>query len=685
MSYTSYAIIFKFSLSNISMPNSTDLRNSTYSHVQRSINNALNKLLNELNAETIKPHSSHLTSSGNRIKGNMEYWFQNNDTRFPIGYFRELQRQKVSSTTFPPTTKNKGMVMPASSSMILGSAVVYSKVIFKSSSPEPSERLVLSAVNSLLNSRLTNITDPLKVLNTTYKKMSYTSYAIIFKFSLSNISMPNSTDLRNSTYSHVQRSINNALNKLLNELNAETIKPHSSHLTSSANRIKGNMEYRFQNDDTRIPISYFRELQRQNDSSTTFPPTTKSKGIVMPASSSMILGSAVVYSKVIFKSSSPEPSERLVLSAVNSLLNSRLTNITDPLKVLNTAYEKLSLTSYAIIFKFSLSNISMPNSTDLRNSTYSHVQRSINNAVNTLLNEPNAEPIEPYISNLTSSANQVIGKMEYQFQNGDTRTPVSYFIELMTQKSMRTTTLSVTNTPLQSTTTSTLFGIVLIYIRVVFKNFTYVPSEAQVLAVANAQLDSSIRTNQIPIQNITYQEMDSNSFTISFEFKISNVTMAMNNEQRNETYDLIDHTVNDLMNKILNIPEGAPFVFPQTNYIDNNTLIVATAEYIYARDDIKSPSGFIARVLSLGSTTTPATTAMHFPTVHNTINPGNSTSIEGTWWVLAIVIPCVIAIIFIPCLILLCCLLCGWCADLRRRYSRRRSHSIQYISRNGLF
>ena len=38
-------------------------------------------------------------------------------------------------------------------------------------------------------------------------------------------------------------------------------------------------------------------------------------------------------------------------------------------------------TSYALLFTFSLSNISMPESADFRNNTYAQVQNSINKAV----------------------------------------------------------------------------------------------------------------------------------------------------------------------------------------------------------------------------------------------------------------------------------------------------------------
>jgi len=50
-----------------------------------------------------------------------------------------------------------------------GSAVVTSKLLFNSSSPVPSETLVLSALNSLLTSRQSQLNESVKILNFTYQ------------------------------------------------------------------------------------------------------------------------------------------------------------------------------------------------------------------------------------------------------------------------------------------------------------------------------------------------------------------------------------------------------------------------------------------------------------------------------------------------------------------------------------
>ena len=128
-------------------------------------------------------------------------------------------------------------------------------------------------------------------------------------------------------------------------------------------------------------------------------------------------GSAVVTSKLLFNSSSPVPSEALVLSPINTLLNSRESQLNESVKVVNVTYEskchsirlysfwmgirqtimngklwpknllkfsfhtEISETSYAVVFTFNLVNISMPEDPERRNNTYLQVEDVVNNAV----------------------------------------------------------------------------------------------------------------------------------------------------------------------------------------------------------------------------------------------------------------------------------------------------------------
>ncbi|KAL7889604.1 hypothetical protein AOLI_G00018620 [Acnodon oligacanthus] len=748
ISETSYAVTFTISISNISMPETTVLINDTNIQVKNSVNIALNTLLNEPSADLFEPQSSDFRILANQVEGNMEYSFQERDTKTPISFLNELKTQSVSTTTVSPMTTSTLTVMSAATpSKISTSAVVYSKLVFNSSSPVPSESLVLNATKTLLNSRRANLSDSTQVLNVTYYKISETSYAVTFTISISNISMPETTVLINDTNIQVKNSVNIALNTLLNEPSADLFEPQSSDFRILANQVEGNMEYSFQERDTKTPISFLNELKTQSVSTTTVSPMTTSTLTVMSAATpSKISTSAVVYSKLVFNSSSPVPSESLVLNATKTLLNSRRANLSDSTQVLNVTYYKISETSYAVTFTISISNISMPETTVLINDTNIQVKNSVNIALNTLLNEPSADLFEPQSSDFRILANQVEGNMEYSFQERDTKTPISFLNELKTQSVSTTTvspmttstltvmsaatpskistsavvysklvfnssspvpseslvlnatetpisflnefktqsgdtstmppigstvqqsitvltpeilttlvlekttstimdittpaTLDITTIPHQQITTSptleimtavpnleittalpqhitaapTLMGTVLIYIRLVFKNLTTLPSEAEVLNAANALLDSSVRmkrdvstqklNNPVSIQNVTYQKTSSNSYTISFAFKISNVNISKSIELRNETYDAIQKTINGLLNKILNDPNATPFVFQRANYTGNDTVIQADAEYVFVEGDIKAPSGFLKEILNIPETTT---------------------------------------------------------------------------------
>ncbi|GAA6101463.1 uncharacterized protein LOC125141059 [Tachysurus ichikawai] len=132
------------------MSQNPELWNDTYNQVESISNNILNTLLNEPAAEPFEPQSSFFTSSGNQVNGNMRYDFQDGDTKIPASFLNELK---------------------AESTPISGSAVVQTTMFFNSSSPVPSESLVLSVIRTLLSARLTNLTDSVKVLNYTYESM----------------------------------------------------------------------------------------------------------------------------------------------------------------------------------------------------------------------------------------------------------------------------------------------------------------------------------------------------------------------------------------------------------------------------------------------------------------------------------------------------------------------------------
>ncbi|XP_053357533.1 uncharacterized protein LOC128528605 [Clarias gariepinus] len=334
------------------------------------------------------------------------------------------------------------------------------------------------------------------------------------------------------------------------------------------------MDYYFQDGDAKTPAAFLKEL-------------------------APVSGSSLVQAKMVFNSSFPVPSESFVLRSIQSLQRNQLTNQTDSVKILNVTYEKISNTSYAVTFTFNISNISMPKNPDLKNKTFNQVEIIINNALNALLNKPGAEQFKPNSFNFMSSENQIIGHMEYYFQDIGTTTPEAFLNEI-----------------------APILGNVMIKIRLVFKNLSKIPSKTDVLNAANTLLDTKIRRTRdlttqklnepVSISDVLYEIIDNSSYSISFEFQISNVTVSKDLQLRNETYDLIQNTINTLLNTILNAKDAPPFVFPRANYTFNSTMIIADSEYIFVEGVSQwTSSGFLSAILNinvLSTTAFPAST-----------------------------------------------------------------------------
>ncbi|XP_014033116.2 cell wall protein DAN4-like [Salmo salar] len=267
----------------------------------------------------------------------------------------------------------------------------------------------------------------------------------------------------------------------------------------------------------------------------------------------------------------------------------------------------------------------------------------------------------------------------------------------MTTTPTSTTTIvlpTFTSTSMASVTSTTRFGTVMVFVRLVFQLNTPVPTEEDVLGVINKQLSRQLniqRNTQTTFQNATYIKLTHTSFAIDLGFKITNVTMDSRRDRltfTSETYNKIQDSINSLLNDILSKPDGKQFVFPNANFTIVGTQIRADMMYVYKEEDINFPSAFLEEVLKvsglLTTTVTPTTTSTTpLPTLLLTTT-FNTTSDGGfPGWALAIIIPCGIAIILVPLWILLCCLLCGCCAAVRRRWHRRRSYNVQYTTRNG--
>ncbi|XP_065121425.2 uncharacterized protein [Paramisgurnus dabryanus] len=503
ISDTSYAVFFTFALSKFSMPEDPEFRNNTYQQVQDMINEALNTLLNDPSSKKFEPSSSNFTSTSDKIHGNMDYTFQDGAEIQPVSFLNELRKLMGLSTTTTPLTTSSFSV--TSFQPIPGSTEVTSKLVFNSSSPVPGEALVLSAINILLESRVSQLKETVKLVNVSYEKISDTSYAVFFTFALSNISMPEDPEFRNNTYQQVQDMINQALNTLLNDPSSKKLEPSSSNFTSTSDQIHGNMDYTFQDGAEIQPVSFLNELRKLMGLSTTTTPLTTSSFSV--TSFQPISGSAEVTSKLVFNSSSPVPSEALVLSAINILLDSRVSQLKETVKLMNVSYEKISDTSYAVFFTFTLSNISMPEDPELKNNTFKQVQDMINNVLNTLLNDPSSKKFEPSSSNFTSTSDKIHGNMDYTFQDGAEIQPVSFLNELRKLMGLSTTTTPLTTSSFSVTSFQPISGSAEVTSKVVFNSSSPVPSEALVLSAINILLASRVSQlkETVKLMNVSYE------------------------------------------------------------------------------------------------------------------------------------------------------------------------------------
>ncbi|XP_016088966.1 uncharacterized protein [Sinocyclocheilus grahami] len=850
ISETSYAVFFTFHVVNISMPEDPDLRGDTYQQVKDIINDALNTLLNEPGKIVFEPKSSNFTSSSNQIDGRMDYTFQDGDAIQPVSFLNEL-RLPTTTTVLPETTTGF-TVTP--SNLIPGSAVVTSKLVFNSSSPVPSEALVLSAINTLRNSRESQLSESVQVVNVTYEKVSESSYAVILKFYMSGLSMPRDSGLRNNIYLQVQDTINKALNTLLNEPSSPALQPISSNFKSTFNQIEGSMEYNFQDADVIKPVKFLQALSSLtvlttastltssitspqtllgkayinirlvfhtlgpipskdyiiNLASSTLNPRYRTKVVAPPTqgtslvdigytklnetsyaltfgfeitnismsekrelrnetytsikstinkllvdilkdpsasqfdlqhiafdgnstvilasvqyvfsesdlsinsafvkemfkakevlttastltssitSPQTLLGKAYINIRLVFHTLGPIPSKDYIINLASSTLNPRYrTKVDAPptqgTSLVDIGYTKLNETSYALTFEFEITNISMSEKRELRNETYTSIKSTINKLLVDILKDPSASQFDLQHIAFDGNSTVILASVQYVFSESDLSINSPFVKEMFKAKEDLTTASTLTI----STSPPNVLGKVIIYISLVFKTRGTIPSESNVVNVANTllsgmklrmkrSLTTKDLTKLVNFVNVTYTKIDDNSFSLNFGFEISNVSMSERVEFRNETFTVIQDYINTFVSKILNKTTTTYFNFNQINFKGNSSVIEANVQYVFTDSDIDS-FGLVSAFLGLTTTATPTT---YYPTVLTSTILNNSTNVA---WIVAIIVPCAIVIGLVPCWILLCCLLCGCCAAIRKRWHRRRSYNVQYTTRNSIF
>ncbi|XP_043089850.1 uncharacterized threonine-rich GPI-anchored glycoprotein PJ4664.02 isoform X2 [Puntigrus tetrazona] len=610
ISETSYAVVFEIRVVNISMPVDQVLRNNTYQEVQKIIVTTLNTLLNEPGSPPLEPKFSNFTSATNQIDGKIGYNFNGGDAMQPVSFLNEL-RVSTTTTVLPETTTSFFVTSP---NLMSGSAVVIARLVFNSSSPVPSEDLVLRAINTLRNSRESKLNESVKVVNVTYEKISETSYAVVFEIRVVNISMPVDQVLRNNTYQEVQKIIVTTLNTLLNEPGSPPLEPKFSNFTSATNQIDGKIGYNFNGGDAMQPVSFLNEL-RVSTTTTVLPETTTSFFVTSP---NLMSGSAVVIARLVFNSSSPVPSEDLVLRAINTLRNSRESKLNESVKVVNVTYEKISETSYAVVFEIRVVNISMPVDQVLRNNTYQEVQKIIVTTLNTLLNEPGSPPLEPKFSNFTSATNQIDGKIGYNFNGGDAMQPVSFLNEL--RVSTTTTVLPETTTSFFVTSPNLMSGSAVVIARLVFNSSSPVPSEDLVLRAINTLRNSreSKLNESVKVVNVTYEKISETSYAVVFEIRVVNISMPVDQVLRNNTYQEVQKIIVTTLNTLLNEPGSPPLEPKFSNFTSATNQIDGKIGYNFNGGDAMQPVSFLNELrVSTTTTVLPETTTSFFVTSPN--------------------------------------------------------------------
>nr|XP_023701171.1 uncharacterized protein LOC111861086 [Paramormyrops kingsleyae] len=320
--------------------------------------------------------------------------------------------------------------------------------------------------------------------------------------------------------------------------------------------------------------------------------------------------------------------------------------------------------------------------------------------LNAILNNPAANHVNFPRALYTSLQNEslILVDFKYVFQEGDIKNPSSLLSEILklcgpsiTNSTMATTLPSPTTTMTNVTTAPTTLGSALIFIRLVFITPTLAPSQSDILSIVDKFLSPRLKfaskspRDPVSIQNAVFEPISSNSFGINFEFKIPQVSMSENYTLRNDTYDEIQTSLNNLLNAILNNPAANHVNFPRALYrsLQNESLILVDFKYVFQMGDINNPSSFLSEILKVSGLADNSAAITIYPPSQSILltTPGANITPVGSGfpsWALAIIIPSAIFILLFPFWILLCCLLGGCCAALQRQWRRRRFSTLQY-------
>ncbi|KAI1887725.1 hypothetical protein AGOR_G00193290 [Albula goreensis] len=485
-------------------------------------------------------------------------------------------------------------------------------------------------------------------------ELSDHSFAMKLSYMISDVPMNEEFHLRNETQQYIQDSVNTLLNQMLNKQDAEPFTFPSPIYTHRPQEIHANVTYVFREDDISQPSPFLSAIMEASNSTLPAPTTEPPK----------IVGSVVIFIRFVFFTKNPVPSKNDILKLVNTLLDDRIRQLRMPVRVNDITYEKLSDHSFAMKLSYKISDVSMNEQFHLRNETQQYIQDSVNTLLNQILNKQDAEPFTFPPPTYTNMPQEIHANVTYVFREDDISQP-SPFLSAIMEASNSTMPAPTTEPP-------KILGSVVIFIRFVFVTKDSVPSKDDILNFVNTLLDARIRQLRDPVRvdDIIYEKLSDNSFAIKLSYKISDVVMNEQFHLRNETQQYIQDSVNKLLNTMLNNPEANPFTFPSPTYTNMPQEIHANVEYVFREGDISQPSSFLSAILQASGL---ATTAAPPTTTNPVLLLVTGSVLDGSFpgWALAIIIPCGIVLILVPFWILLCCLLCGVCAAIKRRLRRR--------------
>ncbi|XP_042616063.1 uncharacterized protein LOC109068406 [Cyprinus carpio] len=311
---------------------------------------------------------------------------------------------------------------------------------------------------------------------------------------------------------------------------------------------------------------------------------------------------------------------------------------------------------------------------ELRNGTHLLIQDSINSLLGKILLSNSSAPIIKFQpADFTGNSTVIKANVEYVFSPSDITQP-SIFVQELLQLNEASTLTSTTSPPI-------LTRRAIIKIRLEFITLGPRPSESNVLQVVKSMLATNLTTKlttrvtsvsePVTLNNVVCIGINDTAYALIFAFEMNKVLLT--EIQRQEAYKEIQNKINDLVKQILKDP-SVNLLIP-ADFKDDLLVIEANVTYVFSERNSNTGSGFLVSAL-FKAFTTPA------PTTMNTTISNNSTNAA---WIVAIIVPCAIVIGLVPCWILLCCLLCGCCAAIRRRWHRRQSYNVQYTTRNSLF